>query len=66
MFDARLPQPINDLNSFFGAWNARGNTKTLNWQPFLSHLLPQRQLERKLTWIDNELRVMAMPAGIWD
>jgi hypothetical protein len=52
MFDARLSLPINDLNSFFNPWNARGDTETLDWQPFLSHLLPQGQLGRELTWID--------------
>jgi hypothetical protein len=41
MFDARLSQSINDLNSFLGAWNACGDTEIFDRQPFLSHLLPQ-------------------------
>jgi hypothetical protein len=37
MFDACLFQPINDLNIFLGAWNARSDTlaKALYRQPFL-------------------------------
>ena len=52
VFDAHLSQPINDLDSFLGTWNARSDTETLNRQPLLSHILSQGQLERELTWID--------------
>lgn len=49
IFDARLFQPIS---SCLCTWDAHGDTETLDWQPFLSYLLPQGQLKRELTWVD--------------
>jgi hypothetical protein len=34
MLDTRLSQPINDLNSFLGAWNACGDTETFGSPSF--------------------------------
>jgi hypothetical protein len=65
MFDASLSQPINDLDSFLGTCNARGDTETLDRQPLLSHFLPQGQLERELTWIDIK-RVESDPDARWN
>ena len=54
MLDSGLGQTLNDLYGLLRAWNTGCDTETLNRQPLLPHLLPQRELEAELSRINIE------------
>ena len=49
-----IPQTFDDLGSLLRTWNTCGDTETFDWEPLTTHLLPERELEAKLAWVDVE------------
>jgi hypothetical protein len=54
VLDAGLVKTIDDLLRLLGRRDTSGDTETFNGGAFLLHLLPERELERKLTLVDVE------------
>jgi hypothetical protein len=52
--NASLPQTGNDLSRLLRSGDAGSNSETLDGQTLLAHLMPQRELEAELTWVDVE------------
>jgi hypothetical protein len=52
--DAHIPQPLDNLSSFLGGRDPSCHTESFYRQPFLSYLLPKRQLKTKLSGVDVE------------